>query len=628
MSGMFGIFNRDGKPPKREKIERMLDAMSYWEPDEQDIWLDGSVALGHAMLWNAPESKYEHLPLHDRAYVLTMDARIDNRDELLKELELPDRPLEEIGDSEFILAAYKKWGEECPKYLLGDFSFVIWDKAKQQLFCARDPLGVKLFHYCIDNNIFIFSNDIQGVLSHPDVSKEYDNKTIAICLRDSGVFTQTDTFFEHIKKLPGGKTLIVTDKDVIEQTYWKIEDSPKIHYDTFEKYVDALRKLLEKAVEARIRTQFSIVSHLSGGIDCSPIAVLAARRLRRDNKTLHAFNWVDIPEDKDKYEIREWEFSRRIAQLEQIQHHEFCIDPSYMTNIYDEHDFMTKGTMSIWNEHHIQDKTNQIGARTILSGWGGDELISFAARQFVCELIKEKRYFRAFKMFLIGKKNNRDYTWRRFMKHFILSLDPPFIRTLMKLKRKKPITQVDDYTYLKKDIIEIMKKHPFLELPQSSGVHNNQIKYFNYGHIQQRIESWALLAFSKKIEYAYPLLDRRIVEFAIGIPEDLFFHRNGHERFLMRSAIHGLLPDDIAWSQKIDTTKVNQMYQKRYEKSLELWYEKHKDDVVASYDNDYVEYGKIIAALSRCDFQRLEQNPIGKVVTAVSLINSIKKHKY
>ena len=72
MSGIFGIFNRNGKPVEEKIVNAMLDAMSYWEPDERHIWVEGPVALGHAMLWNTPESKYEHFPLEQGAYVLTM----------------------------------------------------------------------------------------------------------------------------------------------------------------------------------------------------------------------------------------------------------------------------------------------------------------------------------------------------------------------------------------------------------------------------------------------------------------------------------------------------------------------------------------------------------------------------
>lgn len=138
MSGIFGIFNRNGNAVDKQIVETMLEATSYWEPDESGTWINGPVVLGHTMLWNTPESKYEHLPLEKDVLVLTMDARIDNREELARDLELPNRPLEEVGDSEFILAAYVKWGEACPKYLVGDFAFAIWDEKKTAtVLCSR-----------------------------------------------------------------------------------------------------------------------------------------------------------------------------------------------------------------------------------------------------------------------------------------------------------------------------------------------------------------------------------------------------------------------------------------------------------------------------------------------------------
>jgi len=627
VSGFFGIFNRNEKPVDKKIAEDMLESMSYWDPDERDLWIDGSVALGHTMLWNTPESKYEHLPLHKDLHILTMDARIDNRDELAQEIELPDRPMSEIGDSEFILAAYRKWGEECPKHLLGDFAFAIWDEKKEQLFCTRDPLGIKLLHYHVDNDIFVFSNDIQGVLSHNSVLKEYDEKTIAIYLRDKGVYTQTDTFFEQIKKLPGGKILIVTKKEVIEQSYWQIENSPKIYYDTFDEYVSALRKLLEDAVEVRLRTQYPVVSHLSGGIDSSPIAVLAARKLKEKNKTLYAFNWINIPKDKDEYEFEAWKFSRRIAELENIEHEEFCIDPSFIAEKYDEHDIATKGTMYMWREYYVQKRSKLLGARTILSGWGGDELISNSGYSFIKGLFKEGRYIKAFQSLHMKYKYKKYPVYK-----FILGSIYMVLRRYMKGIRKKTIAlnkdKVDDYTYLKQDIIEKMKKYPFIDISFPVGVHNNQINWFNNGHIQQRIESWALSAFSQKIEYSYPLLDRRIVEFAIGIPEDIFFHKNGHQRYLMRSAVSDLLPYDIAWFPKPNETKVNIKYKKQYEESLKFWYEKHKDDDISMYDNPYVKYEKIISTLSRYNSDKIKQDSIGKVVTAISLVNLTKREYY
>ena len=314
MSGFFGIFNRSGKPINKTITDEMLEAISYWNPDQKGVVIDNSVGLGHSMLWNTPESKYEHLPLQVDEYILTMDARIDNREELAKELELPDKPLEEIGDSEFILSSYKKWGEECPKYLLGDFAFAIWDKKKQKLFCARDHVGVKLFYFCLMEDLFIFSNDIKGVLSHPLTSHELNDNIVAAYLKDEGIHTKRETFFENIYKVPAATSLTVKLTDINEVQYWSIEKSQTIRYDSSQEYIQKLKELFDSAVEMRLRTMYPVSSHLSGGIDSSPISVLAARKLKKKNHKLYAFNWIRIPEKSDEFELEAWSFSRRIAE--------------------------------------------------------------------------------------------------------------------------------------------------------------------------------------------------------------------------------------------------------------------------------------------------------------------------
>ena len=82
MSGIFGIYNRNGKPVDREIVDTMLNGMSYWQPDDRGIWIQGPVALGHTMLWNTQESKFEQLPNKWDYDVITMDGRLDNREEL------------------------------------------------------------------------------------------------------------------------------------------------------------------------------------------------------------------------------------------------------------------------------------------------------------------------------------------------------------------------------------------------------------------------------------------------------------------------------------------------------------------------------------------------------------------
>jgi asparagine synthase (glutamine-hydrolysing) len=113
------------------------------------------------MLWTTPESLHEKLPLTNKSgdLTITADARIDNRDELISTLNYNGRPRETITDSEIILAAYEKWGEKCPEKLLGDFSFAIYDKRKQIVYCARDPIGIKPFYYYFNGKTFRWSSE-------------------------------------------------------------------------------------------------------------------------------------------------------------------------------------------------------------------------------------------------------------------------------------------------------------------------------------------------------------------------------------------------------------------------------------------------------------------------------------
>ena len=237
MSAIFGLFNRNIKSIKESSILWMDEALSYWESDDHGIWWSDFIMLGHRMLWNTLESKSEHLPLpldqKNKTFVINSDARLDNRDALAKELILPDRPLSEIGDSEFILAAYLKWGKECPKYLLGDFVFVIWDEKKQQLFCARDHIGIKSFYYYLSDDLFIFSSDIRGLISHPLIVQKYNDRAIAMFLsEDFGFHDTRDTFFEKITKLPAATSMIITKDRSSESVYWDIKNIPTVHYKT------------------------------------------------------------------------------------------------------------------------------------------------------------------------------------------------------------------------------------------------------------------------------------------------------------------------------------------------------------------------------------------------------------
>ncbi len=560
MSGIFGIFNRNGNPAEEKTVHTMLDTMSYREPNDRGVWIDGPVALGHTMLWNMPESKLEHLPNEQDHHVITIDARLDNREELIEKLDLSDRPLEQVTDSNFILAAYKKWGEECPKYLLGDFAFAIWDEKNQQIFCARDHIGIKPFYYHLDDEKFIFANNIRGIISHPQISKTFDDRAIAIYLIEGQLIDPDLTFFESVRQLRPATSLIVSAENIKKNTYWRIEESPPVHFDSIEEYSDKLRELLEDAVRVRIRSDYPIASHLSGGLDSSVIAVLAARFLRSEEKPLHTYNWIPFLENGDDPDYWEWKNSKKIADKEQINHYHLNMNAHNITDIYESLDISSNDTITFWYEHLVQKAAKKHNVRVMLSGWGGDDLISHNGYSHVASLFWSGKLKHAFSV-LYAESSNAKYPWlsllRKFYRQIVLLVIPEQFSCLI----GKDCDAQNPLQYLKSDFIKSFKEFKrngkFLN---KIGVHKYQLNAYNYGHIQTRIDSWNASGFSNGIEYRYPLLDKRVVEFSVGIPAELY-RQNGINRFLFRYATKGIIPDKIRLSNtKYEPKRVNLFY--------------------------------------------------------------------
>src|SRR5919106_115600 len=130
MSGIAGIYHLDSRLVDPAPLRRMTDIIGHRGPDGAGCWLNGPVGLGHRMLHTTPESLRETQPLPDEtgSLCLTLDGRVDNRNELRAALESKGAKLRTDTDAELVLRAYESWDEACPKHIIGDFAFVIWDQ--------------------------------------------------------------------------------------------------------------------------------------------------------------------------------------------------------------------------------------------------------------------------------------------------------------------------------------------------------------------------------------------------------------------------------------------------------------------------------------------------------------------
>jgi len=303
MSGIVGIVNIDGAPVDRELIWRCTEFLSYRGPDAQQVYVDRNVALGHTLLRTTNESRTESQPLTlDGKVWLIADARIDGREDLLRQLPVSSVSTSNPNDAELILSAYEAWGEDCIHHLIGDFVFAVWDTRSQRLFCARDHLGVKPFFYAHLANTFIFSNTLNALRLDHRVSDELNEWAIGDYLLFGHNQDLSTTTFRDIKRLPAGHTLTVSNGIASTQCYWRPSDKNELRFRDRSSYIERFDELLTSAVEDRLRTSRVSVS-MSGGLDSTSLAAVAHRSLNQ-NDSVRAFSIVYdslIPDEERHY---------------------------------------------------------------------------------------------------------------------------------------------------------------------------------------------------------------------------------------------------------------------------------------------------------------------------------------
>ena len=282
MSGICGIVNFDGSPTDPEAIRLMLEAAAHRGPDGSHRWFGENAALAHLALKLAPEEQHDAQPLADRELVVSADARIDNRDELIAQLGGAqhldtDRP----SDARLILAAYRHWGSECLPYLVGDYAFVILDIAQRRLLAARDPMGLRPLHYLLTAPRLIIASDAAQILAHPDVSARLNERMVAAYLTSQAAPLHW-TFYEGIIQLPPGHALLIEPRRRRMWRYWDIDPGRHLRYRSDEEYADHFRDLFTEAVRSRLRSVGSVGLMLSGGMDSGAIAATTGWLLERE----------------------------------------------------------------------------------------------------------------------------------------------------------------------------------------------------------------------------------------------------------------------------------------------------------------------------------------------------------
>jgi asparagine synthase (glutamine-hydrolysing) len=568
MSAIAGIFNLDHQPVNLSDLQRMNACLKHRGLDGEGTWSAGEMGLAQQLLWTTPESLNEHLPkLNQRGnQAICSDARLDNREELISALRMDDRHPSEITDSELILAAYEKWGENCPEKLLGDFVFAICDLQNRSLFCARDPLGIKHFYYYFNSKkLFALASEIKALLSLPDVPQKLNELAVADHLLP--VYgDKVQTFYKNIFRLPSGHCLTITPQAMKLRKYYWPDLSYELRLRSNEEYAEAFREVFTRAVHSRLRSAFPVASMLSGGLDSSSITCVAGNLLAKEGRSpLLTFSgiWPSMAELDPKSDERR--YMKSVASRGGFASHYVHADRLSPLTDWKKMLWHIDGALSAPNMYldwAIFKAANQRGARVLLGGTDGDTTVSygyedlteFARRGRWIKLVKEARalgtqmprrghrfkklmWDEAFKP-LVPEFAWR--FWRRLRGRSGVSDQRPAGREYW---RKRPINP--DFS----DRLNIRERFWHLQnnsYPSKITAREEHWHSINHGQWSYILETFEKGAAAFSVETRYPFFDRRLIEFCLALPPGQKLH-NGWTRSILRRAMTGILPPEIQW---------------------------------------------------------------------------------
>jgi len=565
MSGIFGIISFDGRAIDLTDLRRMSEKMAHRGPDGSDVLLDKNVGFGQLMLCSTKESLNEQLPYQDSAsgLLITADARIDNRDELLSALSIKSSLDSPITDSQIILAAYQKWDKACVDHLLGDFSFAIWDKRTQSLFVARDHMGLRPFYYYSSEHLFVFASAANAIAEVSVVSTRINQGRVAdFLIQELEGINNTDTFFENIYRMSPAHFGVVEKKKVSFQRYWKLDPEATLQLGSDDEYADALEEALTFAITARLRSHRPTSSMLSGGVDSSTIAGLA-RKINQESGGGLFRTYSGVSDDMSGC-VESGYINQVIDQggLDPV-----LFSPSEVKKYSSEIEKISGIVEDPFDENWIILRLIFLAARehgnnVVMDGMGGD-LVAGISPSFPSYLLRQGEIGKAFREINAVRINfwERDMGWLKAYTQAVRPvIVPHFLRRLRAHFRTSNLQEVDyGDSMLSEDFANKVK------LPDRWKEYRGQrtsgfCPSIRHAHAETivvpfqtvAIERYTRLASYCGIESRQPFFDKRVVELCLSLPWQQKA-QNGYLKYCLRNVLQRVAPAEVAWRSEFDS---------------------------------------------------------------------------
>ncbi|PYE52601.1 asparagine synthetase B [Paenibacillus barcinonensis] len=569
MSAIAGIVHMHGQQALWEDSWRLYASLGHIPADTTGVWKGDEAFFSCHAQWITPESVNEKLPLHDEESRLTItaDVILDNREQLAEQLQISRSELATMADSELILRAYQRWGEDLTGRLLGDFVFVIWDERRRTLFAGRDITGMRTFYYRHDGSRFAFCTLMKPLLELEGVHKLLNETWLSEFLAIPDVHDAADihsTVYRGVLQLPSAHTLTYRDGRIELKQYHRWDNVEPLRFTSDDEYVEAFRDVFSQAVGSRLRTHRHVAAALSGGLDSGAVVGFASGTLRSQGKPLHAYSYVPVPDFTD-YTSKtlladERPFIRStVSHVGNISENyldfegrsplsevDTWLNMMEMPYKYFENSFWIRG---------FYEKASEQDAGVLLTGARGNFTISWGpALDYYASLLKGGRYFRWFRE-LQQYSERTGIAFSRIARMTGRKAYPDWFNA-----KNKGATQtagaVDaplihpDFA-AKTGVMDRLKS--FLVLQGGAQADALRVRADKFNNLAIANKNGAV---ATKCSLRYrawerdPTSDVRVIRFCLSVPIEQYV-RQGVDRSLIRRATSPELPDKVRLNQRV-----------------------------------------------------------------------------
>jgi asparagine synthase (glutamine-hydrolysing) len=536
LSGIVGIFHRDGAPVQAEQLQPLLDALPHFGPGEKTIWLGESFGLGSAPV--QPRTDTSALPRTSDTSIehlqIAADVRLDARAELVSALTASGAQVSAAttDDAQLLLHAYARWGPACVGKLRGDFSFAIWNAKNFSLFCARDHFGIKPFYYALFDGIFVFSNVQNAVRRHPRVSGALNDSAVADFLLFGLNTDNATTTFADIQRLPPAHTLFVGRGSATVNRYWEVPTAGRIRYTSASDYIENFLAVWQPAVADRLDSSATGVL-LSGGLDSAAVVATAHGQLKSscpDNLRAFTITNENFPGDRDP------QFASLLAAALGIPFEPISGDIAPFAHWADAQPISPEPVDDpLFAGQPLSFQKISTECRVLLSGEGADNLMHFEMLPYTADLFRRKNWSR-----LVADVSR--FAWHRPFPW--LGLRARVAQLMGRGEQSSPQFP----KWISPDFAQRLNLHDRWRFGQTLPIPPHRHPIHPKAHASLYLPQWTRMfelespgVTNCAVEVRYPFLDLRVVEYLLAIPPYPWFY----EKNLLRQAMAGRVLDSV-----------------------------------------------------------------------------------